>query len=944
MECHKNGQVVIPVFFQIDPSHVRKQTKSYATDLAKHKQQGINDHKIQNWKNALSQAAKLSGFHSTSYRTEFDLIEDITKVVLTKLNHNNTNEFTSNFILDDIYWSIQSLIKKKDSAEVQIVGLWGMGGIGKTTLAAAMFHKLSFQYEGSCFLENVTEVSSRHGINYTCNKLLSKLLKEDVDIDTPKVIPSMINRRLKRMKSFIVLDDVHTSELLQNLIGVGHGWLGAGSTVIVTTRDKHVLISGGIEKIHQVKKMNFRNSLQLFRLNAFDGVLPKEGFMELSERAIDYANGNPLALKVLGSLLRCKSEIEWNCALAKLKKIPNPEIDSIFRWSYNELDDTDKNIFLDIACFFKGHERQRVTKILNECDFFADIGIRHLLDKALISVDFENCIQMHDLIQEMGKQIVREESLKNPGQRSRLCDSKEVCDVLKNNRGTEMVEAIFLDAYEYTNMNLSPKTFEKMVNLRLLAIRDPTRCVNLPHGLDLLPENLRYFLWHGYPLKSLPPTFCPKMLVELSMKHSHAEKLWNGVVNLPNLERLDLGFCSKLRECPNVSVTFASTDRLALNLSNWGGIEFPSSLLNIKNLGTFYSPLIECLANLPENFANHLWLDSSPNCEHDPSVTLHKLVSSPAFLSVKKLTLYYIDFLVEIPDNISLLSSLESLTLIAIDIISLPETIKHLPQLMTLGVYECERLQSIPMLSQFIPFFIVWNCVSLEEVLISMDAPDVNLNGFSFILNCENLEQHSNHTVLENAIFGIERLARLNLEDEDHIKYLLPGMPDLEYWFHYTSTRVSFTLELPPNLLGFSYYLVLSPGRLGYLVDFGCECYFDNCLGERINITSFATASLYEIQTDYNYSVFMESDHVVLWYDPASCKKILEEIEAINDVNRTCYNPKLTFRFFIDKTLSDETLHDEVVIKECGFRWIYQEEAASESQEEEEEEEEEEGN
>jgi hypothetical protein len=97
-------------------------------------------------------------------------------------------------------------------------------------------------------------------------------------------------------------------------------------------------------------------------------------------------------------------------------------------------------------------------------------------------------------------------------------------------QGTEMVEAIFLDANEYTNMNLSPKTFEKMVNLRLLAIRDQTRCVNLPHGLDLLPENLRYFLWHGYPLKSLPPTFCPKMLVELSLKLSDAEKLWNGVV------------------------------------------------------------------------------------------------------------------------------------------------------------------------------------------------------------------------------------------------------------------------------------------------------------------------------------------------------------------------------------------------------------------------------
>jgi len=492
------------------------------------------------------------------------MIEDITRAVLGKLNQQYTNDLTCNFILDENYWSIQSLIKF-DSTEVQIIGLWGMGGTGKTTLAAAMFQRVSFKYEGSCFIEKVTEVSKRHGINYTCNKLLSKLLREDLDIDTTKVIPSMIMRRLKRMKSFIVLDDVHNLELLQNLIGVGHGWLGSGSTVIVTTRDKHVLISGGVEKIYEVKKMNSQNSIQLFSLNAFGKVSPKDGYVELSKRAVDYAKGNPLALKVLGSLLRCKSEIEWDCALAKLKEIPNTEIDFIFRLSYNELDEKEKDIFLDIACFFKGHERNRITKILNECGFFADIGISHLLDKALISVDFENCIQMHDLIQETGKQIVREESLKNPGQRSRLCDPKEVCNVLKNNRvrdaltclpihmifiykmqlpteiltlrftflqGSENVESIFLDATEFTHINLRPESFEKMVNLRLLAFQDNKgiKSINLPHGLDLLPENLRYFQWDGYPLQSLPSTFCPEMLVELSLKGSHVEKLWNGVL------------------------------------------------------------------------------------------------------------------------------------------------------------------------------------------------------------------------------------------------------------------------------------------------------------------------------------------------------------------------------------------------------------------------------
>jgi hypothetical protein len=81
------------------------------------------------------------------------------------------------------------------------------------------------------------------------------------------------------------------------------------------------------------------------------------------------------------------------------------------------------------------------------------------------------------------------------------------------------------------------------------------------------------------------------------------------------------------------------------------------------------------------------------------------------------------------------------------------------------------------------------------------------------------------------------------------------------------------------------------------------------------------------------------SDHVVLWYDPERCRQIMDAVEAINDVNSTGYNPKLTFRFFIDES---ETLYDEMTIKECGFRWIYQEEEEVEEEEEEESEEEEE--
>lgn len=89
-----------------------------------------------------------------------------------------------------------------------------------------------------------------------------------------------------------------------------------------------------------------------------------------------------------------------------------------------------------------------------------------------------------------------------------------------------MVEVIFLDITECRHLNVSPKVFEKMPNLRILIFRD--KSIRFPSGLDLLPENLRCFLWDGYPCKSLPPIYSFEMLVEFSMRHSHVEKLWNG--------------------------------------------------------------------------------------------------------------------------------------------------------------------------------------------------------------------------------------------------------------------------------------------------------------------------------------------------------------------------------------------------------------------------------
>ena len=194
--------------------------------------------------------------------------------------------------------------------------------------------------------------------------------------------------------------------------------LGVGSRVIITTRDKHLLLLARVNETHEVKQLNFQDSLKLFSLNAFKDCTPQMEYEELSERAVVYTKGNPLALKVLGSLFHSKSIEICESALGKLKKYPNLQIQNVLKLSYDGLHGTEKDIFLDITFFFVGEDKDHVIRLLDACDFYATSGIESLQDKALLTLSKDNRIQMHDLIQEMGWEIVRQEAIKHPGRRS----------------------------------------------------------------------------------------------------------------------------------------------------------------------------------------------------------------------------------------------------------------------------------------------------------------------------------------------------------------------------------------------------------------------------------------------------------------------------------------------------------------------------------------------
>ena len=197
-----------------------------------------------------------------------------------------------------------------------------------------------------------------------------------------------------------------------------------------------MLAKHGVLKIYKPNGLNNDDALQLFCSKAFKNEQPKEGYMQLSQEILKYASCLPLACVTLGSFLIRRTIDEWESALEYLKKDPTIEIFDILKISYDGLEEMWKEIFLDIACFFTGLEKNYVIHILENCGFDAKIGIRVLVGKSLLTPTYKcnyEYLGMHDLLKEMGQKIVRRQSCGELGKQSRLWLLEDLFCVLENN-------------------------------------------------------------------------------------------------------------------------------------------------------------------------------------------------------------------------------------------------------------------------------------------------------------------------------------------------------------------------------------------------------------------------------------------------------------------------------------------------------------------------------
>ncbi|XP_035846401.1 disease resistance protein RUN1-like isoform X2 [Helianthus annuus] len=613
-EC---GHIVVPVFYHVKPTNVRNHKQKFAIKVKTASR--WTDHNVNMWKMALTQVADLTGLELTGPETSF--LKEIVDIIYTKLDRRDVHLPLN---ITGMTTRYKEIISWLDEYNLEILAIYGMGGSGKTTLAKYIYDSNHKTFEYVSFVE---DIGSRCKGPHDLLKLQEQLLK-DILGGKKRKIPSvsrgtcMIEEALQTKRSLIVLDDIVDHKQLVALLGTGK--INAQSKIIITTREKNTDTWFDYSywrcQKYEMRLLNDDESQELLSRHAFGSKIPMAGFEELVLEAVQYCEGNPLALEVLGSSLFKNNTIShWRSQLNLLEKDIDSRLHGVLVRSYMSLPyNSEKELFLHIACFFIGKDMEYVVKIL-EPDYSATSGIKTLIDRCLLSVSPNKKLMMHRLLQDMGKNIVRQESIKSPAKRSRVWLSIDTYKILSKGKGSKTVEGLALDMQVLLEENiaafkaweLKTDSLRNMDRLKLLQLN----FVQLNGSYENISEDLRWLCWLGFHLRTIPSdlymgnmvaidmsysnlqVFEPPMVLQslqiLNLKDSHNLFEIRNIFKMPRLETLILWNCYKLHIVCKTIEGLGSLATLNMtgckNLFNMLGASTSGGV--VTKQPTFYFPL-----------------------------------------------------------------------------------------------------------------------------------------------------------------------------------------------------------------------------------------------------------------------------------------------------------------------------------------------------------------
>ncbi|GLJ34238.1 hypothetical protein SUGI_0687930 [Cryptomeria japonica] len=594
----QTGTKIIPIFYHVNPTDLRwadHEIGIYGDALSQHEICGrCTPEKLEEWMEALRTVSFLKGFVIYDPEDEKRAIKDIVEETLRHMKKESIQEDTYAVGLDKTVVDFEESTSQSPQSQrnIQIVGIVGMGGCGKTTLAKELYKRKSSSFDGSSFISEVRNVSKKDLPN------LYKILVADLLGDLEGFTIDDIILKSKRV--LIVLDDIDYEYQLEALM-VGKDSLGPGSFIIITTRDKGILkhYDSSIE-IYKMKPMGLHDAQQLFSWHAFNKISPEPGFEDLAGKFINACNGLPLTLKDLGGLLRGQGKDFWESQSRIISRLVTKEVKDRLKLSYDALDEERRNIFLDIACFYDGKDKDLTLSVWEQSGWHGDRSLYTLVDKSLVEIDNFNRIRMHIQLRDLGRQIALEEipcrlfsdEPKKPVEdypddqfdtvfQIWISDNeknpvalKTRGDYIKGEKSDQTRLLKWLVWYDCPQSSIPSGI--SLENLKILHLRNvffnklwlhDAKLPELLEELNILgsigefPESIRQLEhlkkividgWPNTSLKTLPEEFCQlKSLKHLTLRWCRTlTSLPRHLGNLSFLRHLDLAFCDRLEELP----------------------------------------------------------------------------------------------------------------------------------------------------------------------------------------------------------------------------------------------------------------------------------------------------------------------------------------------------------------------------------------------------------